>query len=518
MCSADRQPTAGSARLGEPGIVPAVGVDPAFEALPYRRLGEAALEAARSAGASQADFRFERLRTQTLRVRDDALETQADAETLGYSVRVVVDGSYGFAADVTQTADAAAAAAARAVDTARTLSVLNAEPVELAPEPPHTGEFISEYRIDPFDVPDAEKVELLLDLSRRTRSTGEVAHSDAVAMAVGECKYLASMHGTDVTQQRVRVQGSLTGTRIADGSFDTMRTLCPPRGSGWEHIAEYGFADEAGRLGDQLTEKMASRSVEPGPYDLVIDPGNLWLVIHESIGHSTELDRALGYEANYAGTSFATFDKLGELQVGSPVMHVTGDRTVPGGLSTVGWDDEGVEAQSWDIIRDGVLVGYQLSRQIAAKQGFERSNGCAFADAPYHVPIQRMPNVSLQPARTEVTLDDLIGGVDRGIYVVGDKSWSIDMQRYNFQFTGQRFYEIRGGRLVGQLRDVAYQGNTIEFWNSMEAVGGPSTWVLGGAFNCGKGQPGQVAPVSHGCPPGLFRGVNVLNTTGEAGR
>ncbi|MBO0821786.1 MAG: TldD/PmbA family protein, partial [Nocardiopsaceae bacterium] len=250
-------------------------------------------------------------------------------------------------------------------------------------------------------------------------------------------------------------------------------------------------------------------------YDLVIDPSNLWLTIHESIGHATELDRALGYEAAYAGTSFATLDKLGSLQYGSAVMHVAGDRTVPHGLATVGYDDEGVAGQSWDLIKDGVLTGYQLDRRMARLKGFGRSNGCAFADSPGHMPLQRMANVSLRPAEGGPSTDGLIAGVTNGVYIQGDKSWSIDMQRYNFQFTGQRFFRIRNGRLDGQLKDVAYQATTTDFWNSMEAVGGPDTFVLGGAFNCGKGQPGQVAPVSHGAPAALFRDVRVLNTAEE---
>ncbi|MGI8529741.1 MAG: TldD/PmbA family protein, partial [Geodermatophilaceae bacterium] len=196
--------------------------------------------------------------------------------------------------------------------------------------------------------------------------------------------------------------------------------------------------------------------------------------------------------------------------------------TTPHGLVTTGYDDEGVQTQAWDIVRDGVLVGYQLDRRMARQNaqalGVSRSNGCAFADSPAHVPVQRMANVSLQPDPQGPGLDELIGRVDRGIYVVGDKSWSIDMQRYNFQFTGQRFYEIRDGRLVGQLRDVAYQATTTDFWGSLEAVGGPQTYQLGGAFNCGKAQPAQIAAVSHGCPVGLFRGVSVLNTANEAER
>ena len=271
-------------------------------------------------------------------------------------------------------------------------------------------------------------------------------------------------------------------------------------------------------LPDLLAEKTVAPSVTAGRYDLVIHPTNLWLTIHESVGHATELDRALGYEANYAGSSFATPDLLGTLQYGSELMHVTGDRTSPHGLSTVAWDDEGVAAQSWDIVKDGVLVGYQLDRAMAAEFGLPRSNGCAYADSAGHTAIQRMPNVSLQPQVDGPDLESLIGGVEDGIYIVGDKSWSIDMQRFNFQVTGQQFHRIRSGRLDGQVKDVAYQATTTDFWGSMVAVGGESTYLFGGAFNCGKGQPGQVAAVSHGAPVAVFESVNILNSIEEAAR
>src|SRR5215471_20441728 len=299
-----------------------------------------------------------------------------------------------------------------------------------------------------------------------------------------------------------------------------MRTLVPPVGRGWEFMTGTGwdFDREIDELPGLLAEHVKAPSVEAGRYDLVIDPSNLWLTIHESIGHATELDRALGYEAAYAGTSFATPDQLGSLRYGSPIMNVTGDRVVDHGLATIGYDDEGVATQQFDIVRNGVLVGYQLNRQIARANGLGRSNGCAFADSPGHIPLQRMANVSLQPAPDGPTTADLISRVERGIYILGDRSWSIDMQRYNFQFTGQQFFRIENGQLAGQPRDVAYQATTTDFWGSMEAVGGPETYVLGGAFNCGKGQPGQVAAVSHGCPSALFKGVNILNTTQEAGR
>jgi TldD protein len=376
--------------------------------------------------------------------------------------------------------------------------------------------------VNPFEVSDAEKTALLADWSSRLLGAEGVSHVTASLLAVQENKFYADSAGTVTTQQRIRLNPELEAVSVDDatGAFDSMRTLAPPVGRGWEYLGGKGWdwESELAELPVLLAEKMKAPSVEAGRYDLVIDPTNLWLTIHESIGHATELDRALGYEAAYAGTSFATFDKLGSLRYGSDVMHVTGDRTAEHGLSTIGYDDEGVRTQSWDLVKDGTLVGYQLDRRMARLKGLGRSNGCAFADSPGHVPVQRMANVSLQPAADGPDTAGLIAGVEDGIYIAGDRSWSIDMQRYNFQFTGQRAYRIRGGRLAGQVKDFAYQATTTDFWGSMEAVGGPQTYRLGGAFNCGKAQPGQVAAVSHGCPSALFRSVNILNTQQEAGR
>ena len=501
-------------------------IDAEFLALPMRQAAAAALQAARDAGASHADVRVERLRDQDLSLRDGRLERLNDAVTVGLAVRVVHDGTWGFASGPDVGVDEAVRLARQAVDVARTSRPLNAEPVELAGEPVYPDvTWVSEYDVDPFGIDPTEKVDLLGDWSRRLLGSDDVDHVDASLRQALENKFYADSAGTMTTQQRVRLQPQLTATRVdPGGGFETMRTVAPPAARGWEYLTGdvWDWAGEIAQLPSLVAEKAKASSVEPGRYDLVIDPTNLWLTIHESIGHATELDRALGYEAAYAGTSFATLDQLGTLQYGSAAMHVTGDRTTPHGLSTTGYDDEGVRTQSWDIVRDGVLVGYQLdrrmARQNAAVLGSGRSNGCAFADSPAHVPVQRMANVSLQPAPGGPSTDELIAGVERGIYVVGDKSWSIDMQRYNVQFTGQRFYEIRHGKLVGQLRDVAYQATTTDFWRSLEAVGGPQTYLLGGAFNCGKAQPSQIAAVSHGCPTALFRGVQILNTAREAGR
>jgi TldD protein len=493
-------------------------IDPEFTALPLRALADAALAQAKSLGAQHADFRAERIRGQQIGLSDASPQTLFDADDTGLAVRVIVDGTWGFASTVDLDPDAAAQAARQAVEVARVSAAMNTEPIELAPEPAYGDvTWVSAYEIDPFTISVADKVALLAQWSSVLLAHAAVSHVDASLQQVRECKFYSD-GATTAIQQRVRLHPQLTAVAVADdGRFDTMRTLAPPAGRGYEFMTGTGwdFDAELAELPELLAAKVAAPAVEPGHYDLVIDPSNLWLTIHESIGHATELDRALGYEAAYAGTSFATPDKLGSLQYGSDIMHVTGDRTAQHGLATVGYDDEGVAGQSWDLITGGILTGYQLDRRMALRSGFGRSNGCAFSDGPGHIPLQRMANVSLQPAPGGPSTSDLIAGVEKGIYILGDKSWSIDMQRYNFQFTGQRFFKIENGRLAGQLRDVAYQATTTDFWGSMEAVGGPQTYVLGGAFNCGKGQPGQIAPVSHGCPAALMRGVRILNTAQE---
>jgi TldD protein len=504
-------------------MVPTHSIDASFTQLPLRHLADTALQRARDFGAEHADFRLERLRTQHITVRDGHLEGAVDGEELGFAVRVIVDSTWGFASSVELTTDAAVRTAELAIDVARVSRAINSEPIALAPEPIHADvSWASAYETNPLTVPTAEKIELLAAWSRRLLGTDSIQHTSASLNQVFENKFYADLAGTVTTQQRVRLQPVLEafGRDESTGRFDSMRTLAPPAGRGWEYLTGSGWDwdTELAELPELLAEKLAAPSVESGRYDLVVDPSNLWLTIHESIGHATELDRALGYEANYAGTSFATVDQLGTLKYGSPALRVTGDRRVPHGLATIGYDDEGVAAQEWDIIDDGILVGYQLDRRMAVMLGLDRSNGCAFADSPSHIPIQRMANVSLRPADDDLSTADLIGQVERGIYVVGDKSWSIDMQRYNFQFTGQRFFRIEHGQLAGQVRDVAYQSSTTDFWGSLDSVGGQQTWVLGGAFNCGKAQPGQVAPVSHGCPTALLRDISILNTARESGR
>ena len=497
-------------------------VDDDFRDLPLDTLADAALARAAELGAGHADLRVQRMRESLIRLRDGRLAASTDGIDSGCAVRVLVDGVWGFAAAPDLTPESAVRIAEQAVEMARVSRPLSAEPVELADEPVHADvEWVSSYRIDPFSLPAAERAAVLARWSAELLADPTVDHVDAAVQQLKEQKFYADLTGTRTLQQRVMLHPEVTAVAIApDGSgAETMRTLGPTTARGWEYLEGDGWdwAGELAELPEHLRERLAAPSVEPGDYDLVIDPSNLFLTIHESVGHATELDRALGYEAAYAGTSFATFDQLGTLQYGSNLMFVTGDRTTEHGCATIGYDDEGVATGAWQIVSSGRLVGYQLDRRMARLCGLGRSNGCAYADSAAHVPVQRMANVNLAPAPDGPSTEQIIAGVERGIYVVGDKSWSIDMQRYNFQFTGQRFYRIESGRLAGQVKDVAYQASTPRFWGALAAVGGPQTYYLGGAANCGKAQPGQTAWVSHGCPTTMFTGIRILNTRQESG-
>jgi TldD protein len=493
-------------------------LDEDFLALPLDTLADAALQHARTAGAEHADLRVQRLRGATMLLRDARLSSSSDSRHSGLAVRVLLEGVWGFAATDELTVDAAVRTAERALEVARVSRPLVRERVELAPEPVHRDvRWVSSYQIDPFDLPVEQRVAQLTEWAGHLLAAPVVDHVDLSVNLAKEQKYYADLAGTVTRQQRLLIEPEITVVAVTEDGPETMRSLGPPTGRGWEYIDCEGWdwVGEINQLPDLLQERLKAPSVEAGRYDLVIDPSNLWLTIHESVGHATELDRCLGYEAAYAGTSFAGLAGLGQFRYGSELMTVTGDRTIEHGGATIGFDDEGVATQSWDIVSDGVLVGFQLDRAMAAKCGFAASNGCAYADSALNVPVQRMANVSLKAGAAERSTAELISGVSDGLYAVGDKSWSIDMQRYNFQFTAQRFYRIRNGELAGQVKDAAYQGSTPAFWGSLRGLGGPSTYQLGGASNCGKAQPGQTAWVSHGAPSALFEGVKVLNTRDE---
>jgi TldD protein len=474
-----------------------------------------ALDLAKRAGAGYADVRIGRSEQEFLRARERRLDDLNSTVSVGFGVRVLLDGSWGFAGSELIDEEEIKRIVALAVENARASRLIQASPIVLEDVAVYHDDWRMPMQVDPFTISTHDKAAKLLAVNEIALTAG-ADYCTSLMGFVREEKLFASSRGSRITQLRARSSPYFEVTAVdkQSGRFASRSTLAAPRGSGWEYIESYDFAGEAALAAQQARQKLKAKSVAPGKYDLVIDPTNLWLTIHESIGHSTELDRALGWEANYAGTSFVTPDKLGKFQFGSPLVNVMADRSQAGGLATVGYDDDGVRSSGaeFPIIRNGVFENYQMAIGQAALIGRTQSNGCAAGESPTAFPIQRMPNISLQPNPDRTSLDDLFADVKDGIYIVGNGSWSIDQQRYNFQFTGQLFYEIKNGKRGDMLRDVAYQDRTTDFWNAMDGLGDRSTYFLGGTIFCGKGQPSQSAAVSHGAAAARFRGINVLNT------
>jgi TldD protein len=329
-----------------------------------------------------------------------------------------------------------------------------------------------------------------------------------------EDKYLATSEGSSIQQLIITADPNLTATAVdlARGLTRSRKYAPEALQIGWEYFKQLDFRENARRIREEVLEHLAAPPVKPGRKDLVLLPSHLWLTIHESIGHPTELDRALGYEANYAGTSFLTPDKAGKLRMASELVTFYGDRTYQHGLATTGYDDDGVKATRFTIIDKGVFMHYQTTREMAPLAGEKESRGCAYADNWSSIPFQRMPNIWLAAGKRDTTFDDLIGGVEDGILIDGDGSFSIDQQRYNFQFGGDAFWEIRGGKKRGMLSRVAYQSRTPDFWQACDGIAGQAFWQQYGAPDCAKGEPWQLSPVSHGCAPARFRQINVLQT------
>lgn len=480
-----------------------------------------AVQAAVAAGASYADARLVLLRSEQVSVRDDRSRPVRLRERYGLGVRVVADGGWGFAAVQSLSERVVVDAAKRAVQSAKVQGKLLAElgqpPVQLAPTPVVQGKWVTPHELDPFDVAPVDKAELLLAACAAVRKVPGVSVAEASFEAVSEDKILVTSEGTELHQILFRVEPGLTATAVdrRRGGFASYTHDAPNMLAGWEYLRDLPLQAEAEQVGEHAVRKLHAGRVEPGQKHVVLAPSNLWLTIHESIGHPTELDRVLGLEADMAGTSFLRPEDTGKLQLGSERVNLVADRTQPGGLATVGWDDEGVEAQRWDLVKDGVLVGWQTTRDQAHLIGEAQSRGCCYAEGHDNVPFQRMPNVSLQPGPEGYTTEDLINATEDGVYIAGRGSWSIDQQRHNFQFSGQAFWEIKRGRLTRPLRDVAYQANTLEFWRSCDMLGGKGTYRIHGSFGDGKGQPMQANAVSHGCPPARFL-ANVLDTSGGA--
>ncbi|MRV76679.1 TldD/PmbA family protein [Duganella sp. FT92W] len=505
-----------------------------------KSLADAAMNAATKAGASYCDVRIGRYLNQFIVTRDRNVENITNTESSGVGVRVIAAGAYGFVSTNVMTLDAVAEAARQAVAIAKANARLQTEPVRLAPVK-GVGEvaWATPFKKDWRTVPIKDKADMLIAANSAGMDAG-ASFMRSMLFQVNQQKYFASTDGSYIDQDVHRLWSPFTATAVdkASGKFRTRDGLSSPAGMGFEFFdakpehkvraaggittlynGAYDLIEDARAAGRQAREKLTAKSIEPGKYDLVLSPEHLFLTIHESVGHATELDRVLGYEANYAGTSFATLDKWEskKFKYGSDIVNFFADKTTPGSLGAVGYDDEGVKCKRWDIIKDGVLVNYQTTRDQAHIIGEKESHGCSYADSWSSVQFQRMPNVSLAAGKKKMTPDDMVKDVKKGIYILGRGSYSIDQQRYNFQFGGQLYYEIKDGKIVGQVEDVAYQSNTQEFWNACSALCDEHDWRMGGSFFDGKGQPSQVSAVSHGSSTTRFNGVNVINTARKIG-
>jgi TldD protein len=497
-----------------------------------KKMADIALNTAKSMGASYCDVRIGRYLNEFITCREKRVDNIVNTESAGIGIRVIVNGTWGFASSSNMTPDSIAKTAKQAVAIAKANSKFQTVPVQLAPVK-GVGEQSWKTPIskNAFEIPTKEKTELLLDVNAAAMANG-ANYITSVLFLVNEQKYFASSDGSYIDQDVHRLWAPFFATAIGESGFKQRSGLGNPVGMGFEYLDgkkedkiyvqganvgyknSYDIIEDAANAGKQLQAKLKARSVEPGKYDLVLDPAHLMLTIHESVGHPLELDRVLGYEANYAGTSFATLDKWRskKFQYGSDIVNLVADKTQVGSLGHVGYDDEGVKTKEWDLIKDGILVNYQATRDQVHMIDQKESHGCSYSQSWRDVQFQRMPNVSLKANEKDLSADDIIKDVEDGIYIAGRGSFSIDQQRYNFQFGGQLFYEIKNGKITEQIEDVAYQSNTQEFWNSCTSLAGQSDYRVGGSFFDGKGQPSQVSAVSHGCPTTRFNNVSVINT------
>ncbi|MCM3901447.1 MAG: TldD/PmbA family protein, partial [Pyrinomonadaceae bacterium] len=486
----------------------------AAAAVDKNALADIALSIARKLGVTYADIRINRYRNEQISTREKQVQNVSRSQNFGFGVRVLFKGTWGFASSRNVSAEEVRRLTRQAVDIARANSVYQRKRVTMAPAPKVVASWKSAFEKDPFDVSIDDKIQFLLKLNEQALKTEGVSFVNSSMGFVNEQKFYASTDGSRIDQYIIRVNPSFNVTAVnrSTGDFQSRSDFGGPQGMGYEYMEKYPWLQEAERAGHDAVAKLKARPIEAGKYDLVLHPSHLWLTIHESVGHPTELDRALWWEADYAGTSFLTPDKTGKLQFGSRIVNFVADRTQRGGLATIGYDDEGVPGQQWHLIKDGLFVDWQTTRDLAQMAPAKKSYGCLHADSWGSISFPRMPNVSLQPASGNTSMDDLVAGVEKGILIYGNGSYSIDQQRYNFQFGGQTFWEIKNGKVGPMVRDVAYQSRTTDFWNSCDGLGGQATYEIGGSFNDGKGEPGQSNAVSHGCPVARFRQVNVLNT------
>ena len=508
-------------------------VEQPMEVAMKKQLADVALTAAKSAGASYADARIGRYLNQFITTAEKVVNNVVNTESAGVGIRVIANGTWGFASTSSMTPESIAKTAKQAVAIAKANSKFQTDPVRLAPVK-GVGEVSWKTPIvkNAFEIPIKDKVDMLLEVNNAAMTNG-ASYIRSMFFLVNEQKYFASTDGSYIDQDVHRLWAPFFASAVGKSGFKQRTGLGNPVGMGFEYLDgnkkdkiyvdganigynhSYDMVEDATNAGKQLQKKLSAKSVKPGKYDLVLDPAHLMLTIHESVGHPLELDRVLGYEANFAGTSFATLDKWRskKFQYGSDIVNLVADKTQVHSLGHVGYDDEGVKTKEWDLVKDGVLVNYQATRDQVHMIDQNESHGCCYSQSWRDVQFQRMPNVSLKPnAKEDLSANDIIKGVEKGIYIAGRGSFSIDQQRYNFQFGGQLFFEIKDGKIVDQIEDVAYQSNTQDFWNSCAQLAGKSDYRVGGSFFDGKGQPSQVSAVSHGCPTTRFNNINVLNT------
>jgi TldD protein len=479
-----------------------------------------ALETARVRGATYADVRVVERREQTVNVKDGVVEAVSETEDIGFGVRVVADGAWGFASSAIVNKAEVERIAALAVEIARASALTRKEPVDIGPPVTSRGTYRTPLQIDPFSMPVEDKIALLLKADHESRRVPGVKFARGILACQHERKTFANSEGAYVEQEIIETGGGIVALAVADG--EVQQRSYPTffgedrRTTGWEYVLQM---DLPGHTGPTASEAVALLTADPCPdtvTTVILGATQLALQIHESCGHPTELDRVLGSEAAFAGTSFLTPEKLGTLRYGSPVVNLTADATIPGGLGTFGWDDEGVPAQRVELVREGLFAGYLTSRetavQLARLKGWDvtaaRSGGAARASGWNRIPIIRMTNISIEPG--EWTFDDLIADTDEGIYMETDRSWSIDDKRLNFQFGTEIGYEIKKGKLGRLLKNCIYTGITPQFWGSCDAVCNRDHWQVWGTPTCGKGQPSQIAHVGHGAAPARFRNVRVM--------
>lgn len=481
-----------------------------------------ALDAARTAGARYADVRIVNMRDQLVETRERRVTAVHGNDTFGVGVRALMGGAWGFAATGRVTREDCQRVASQAVAEAQAASGSVLRPVQLAAVDAYPdGVWRSPIRKDPFRVPLDEQIDLLLSANAAALAVRGARFVRSSIRVLRQQTTFASTEGSIIEQTVYRTVPEMTVTAVTpDSSTVQSRSSAevPPMGLGYEHIEQASLAERARQWAEEAVEKLSAAPVTPGRYDLILDPSNLALTIHETIGQPTELDRALGYEADSGGESFLAppDEMIDKLHYGPEFMNVIGDRTQEGALATVGWDDEGVPADSWAIVKDGMFVDYQTTREhtsrISDLTGITRSHGCSYAESWDSVQLQRMPNISLMPGEDDYVIDDLMAATDRGILIRGSGTYSLDEQRQSFQFGGQVAYEIRGGKLGNMLRDVAYRGTSLDFWQSMDMLGGPRSYFLGGTIGDTKGQPAQRSDASHGCPPARFHDCSVIST------